>query len=89
MIYNMLIFKYVDILNFSDSTPEPFGESFRENLLIRSRNQNISEKFKLNRNLQTISFNMMYNMSMLSHRFSNERWGGGGGSPEPLSSLIM
>ena len=23
---------------------------------------------------------MMYNMSMLRHRFSNERWGGGGGA---------
>ena len=34
------------------------------------------EKFKLNWNLQTISFNMMYNMSMLRHWFSNERWGG-------------
>ena len=33
----------------------------------------------------------MYNMSMLSHRFSNERWGGGGGGgrPEPPSSLIL
>ena len=36
-------------------------------------------KIKLNRNLQTIPFNMMYNMSMLRHWFSNERWGGGGG----------
>ena len=25
-----------------------------------------------------IPFKMMYNMSMLRHRFSNERWGGGG-----------
>ena len=54
------------------------GESFRENLLIKSRNQNIFEKIKLNWNLQTIPFKMMYNMSMLRHRFSNERWGGGG-----------
>ena len=52
-------------------------ESFRKNLLIKSRNQNIFEKFKLNRNLQRIRFKMMYNMSMLRHRFSNERWGGG------------
>ena len=50
-------------------------ESFRENLLIKSRNQNIFEKFELNRNLQTIPFKMMYNISMLRHRFSNERWG--------------
>ena len=50
-------------------------ESFRENLLIKSRNRHIFEKFKLNRNLQTIPFKMMYNMSMLRHQFSNERWG--------------
>ena len=36
-------------------------------------------KFKLNRNLQRISFKMMYSMSMLRYRFSNERSGGGGG----------
>ena len=54
-------------------------ESFRENLLIKSRNQNIFEKFKRNRNLQTIPFEMMDNMSMLRHRSSNERLGGGGG----------
>ena len=46
---------------------------------MKSRNQNIFEKFKLNRNLQRIPFKMMYNISMLRHRFSNERWGGGGG----------
>ena len=31
----------------------------------------------------------MYNMSMLRYRFSNERCGGGGGLPEPPSSLIL
>ena len=38
-----------------------------------------------------IPFKMMYNMSMLRHRFSNERWGGGGGGvrPEPPSSHIL
>ena len=40
-----------------------------------------------------IPFKMMYNMSMLRHRFSNERWreggGGGGGRPEPPSSLTL
>ena len=46
------------------------------------------EKFKLNQNLQTIPFKMMYNMSMLRHRFSNEQWGGGGGV-EARSSLIL
>ena len=64
-------------------------ESFRENLLIKSRNQNIYEKFKLNRNLQTIPFEMMYNMSMLRHRFSNERLGGGGGGGEGLNHLPL
>ena len=49
--------------------------SFRENLLIKPRHQNIFEKFKLNRNLQTIPFQM----SMSRHRFSNERLEGGGG----------
>ena len=43
--------------------------------LVKSRNQNIFEKFKLNRNLRRIPFNMIYNMSMLRHRFSNEQWG--------------
>ena len=70
---------------FLDSHSGAIGESFRENLLIKSRNQNIFEKFKLNRNLQTIPFNLMYNMSMLRHRFSNERWGGA----ESPSSLIL
>ena len=51
-------------------------ESFRENLLIKSQNQNTFEKIKLNRDLQAISFKMMYNMSMLRHRFSTEWWGG-------------
>ena len=65
------------------------GESFRENLLIKSQNKNSFEKFKLrNRNFQMISFNMMYNMSMLRHWFSNE-WGGGGGGAESPSSLIL
>ena len=63
-----------------------FGQPFWSNcevisrkLLINSQNQNIFQKFKLNRNLQRILFKLMYNMSMLRHRFSNERWGGGGG----------
>ena len=58
---------------------EFFGHSFRSHFakisLIKSRNQNIFEKFKLNRNLQTIPFKMIYNLSILRHRFSNERWG--------------
>ena len=74
MIYNMFIVLKFEF--FRTPTPEPFGESFRENLLIKSRDQNIFEKFKLNWNLQTILFKMIYDMSMLRHRFSNERWEG-------------
>ena len=55
------------------------GGVISRKLLTKSRNQNIFEKFQLNRNLQRIPFKMMYNMSMLRHRFSNECWGGGGG----------
>ena len=43
----------------------------------------IFQKFELNRDLQRIPFKMMYNMSMLRHRFSNE-WGRG----EPPPSLV-
>ena len=50
--------------------------------------ENIFEKFKLNRNLLTIPFKMMYNMCMLRHRFSKERWGEGA-RPEQPSSLIL
>ena len=78
-----IICSYFKSLNFF-----AIGEPFRENLLIKSRNQDIFEKFKLNRNLQTIPFKMMYNMFMLGHRFSNERCGGGG-RPEPPSSPIL
>ena len=70
-----IICSYFKSLIFLDTHSRAVGESFCENLLINSRNQNIFEKFKLNRNLQTIPFKMMYNMSMLRHRFSNERWG--------------
>ena len=79
---------------FRTPTPEPFGESFRENLLINLRNQNIFEKFKINRNLQRISFKMMCNMSMLRRLCyvigsQMNGGGGGGGRPEPPSSLIL
>ena len=65
-------------MNFFGHPLQSHWESFRENVFIRSQNQNIFEKFKLNRNLQTIPFKMMCNISMLRHRFSNERGGGGG-----------
>ena len=54
---------------------EPLGVTSGK-FVHKSRNQNIFEKFKLNRNLQTIPFKMVYNMSMLHHRFSNEWWRG-------------
>ena len=37
-----------------------------------SRSVEIFEKFKLNRNLRRIPYKLMYNMSALRHRFSNE-----------------
>ena len=46
-----------------------------QKLLIKSRDQNIFQKFELNRNLQRIPFKMMYNVSMLRHRIN----GGDGG----------
>ena len=79
-LYVIICSYFKSLKFFRTPTLAPFGV-ISLNLLIRSRNQNIFEKFKLNRNLQTIPFEMMYNMSMLRHRFSNERWGGGGGAP--------
>ena len=72
--------KYVHVLkvwNFSDTHSGAIGESFCENLLMKSQNQNTFEKFKLNRNCQMIPFKMMYNMSMSRRRFSNEQCGRG------------
>ena len=82
MYFKMIIIcSYFESLNFLDTHSGVIGESFRENLLIKSQNKNIFEKFKLrNRNFQMISFNMM---SMLRHWFSNE-WGGGGLNHLPL-----
>ena len=57
--------------------------------VIKPRNQNIFEKFKLNRNLQMTPFKMMYDMSMLRHRFSNKRGGGGGGGGGALNHLPL
>ena len=48
------------------------NELISRNSLVKLRNQNIFKKFKLNRNLRKIPLKMMYNMSMLRHRFSNE-----------------
>ena len=46
-----------------------------------------SEKFQINRNLQTILFKMIHNIFILRHLFSTERWGEG--RPEPPRSLIL
>ena len=72
-MYNMSIFWRFEI--FSNSHSGAFAESLLLKLLIKSGNQDIFQKFQLNRNLQEIPFKMMYNMSMLRHRFSNEREG--------------
>ena len=66
------------------------GESFRENLLIKSRNQNIFKKFKLNRSLQTIPFKMMYNMSIicLCYVIGSQMKGGGGAALNHLPILF-
>ena len=47
-------------LTFLDIDSGAIRESFREYLLINSQNPKIFEKFKLNRNLQTIPLKMMY-----------------------------
>ena len=57
MMYNMFTFQKFQFLDIDSGAT---GEPFRENLLIKLRNQNIFEKFKLNKNFQMISFNMMY-----------------------------
>ena len=44
--------------------------------LVKSQNQNIFERIKLNQNLRRIPFKLMYNMSMSRHWFSMN----GGGS---------
>ena len=79
-----IICSYFKSLNF-------FGHPLRSHWGVISRKfaQKVAKskyflKNKLNRNLQTIIFNMMYNMSMLGHWFSNERWGA-----EPHFSLIL
>ena len=83
------MFHILIVWNFFGHPFRSHWESFRENLLIKSRNQTMFEKFKLNRNLQTIPFKMIHNMSMLRHRFSNERSGGGGGGEGALSHLPL
>ena len=68
---------YVHILKVWNFFEQPFWSLcgvISLKLLINSRHQNIFLKFNLKRNLQRIPFKMMWNMSMLRHRFSNERW---------------
>ena len=69
-----IICSYLKSLNFfSDSDSGGPGGVISRKVLIKSRNHKIFQKFKLNRNLQRITFKMMYNMFMLRHHFSNER----------------
>ena len=70
------------------------NEHISQKSLVQSRNQNIFEKRKLNRNLWRISFQMMYNICIvyLGYLISsqmNEGGGGGGGRHEPHPSLIL
>ena len=59
---------------FRTAILEPLRIHFAK-IAHKVRKSKYFSKFKLDRNLQKIPFNMMYNMSMLRHRFSNERWG--------------
>ena len=77
MIYQL--FAFYEFGSHQNFQKWPFGPISRKSL-VKLRNQNTFEKFKSDRNLQRIPSRMMY-MSMLCHRFSNERWGGGGGVP--------
>ena len=70
-MYNMFISQKLEIF-FRQPFWNHCGVISRK-LLIKSRNQKIVEKFKLNWNLEKILFKMMHNMCMLRHRFSNER----------------
>ena len=83
-----IICSYFKSLEFFGHPFRSHWDSFRENLLIKSRNRNILEKFRLNRNLQTIPFKMMYNMSMSRHRFSSEQSGGGAPLTTSLSYSV-
>ena len=58
-------------------------------LPVKSQNQDIFRKFRLNQNLRRISLNLMYYLSMLRHCFSNERGEGGGEEwrAEPFACL--
>ena len=87
MIYIYIICSYFNSLKiFRTPILEPLGSHFA-NIAHKSRNQNIFEKFTLNRNLQMIPFNMMY--KRLCYVIGSQMNGGGGGGPEPPSSLIL
>ena len=58
---------------FRTPIPEPLGSHFAK-IAHKVAKSKYFEKLKLNRRLQTNPFKMMYNMSMLRHRFSVERW---------------
>ena len=79
----MFIFQKFEM--FSDTHSGAIGESFLENLLIKSLNQNIFEKIKLNRNLHRILFNPIQYGLFLKHY----GMGGGGGIMDPLVTLLF
>ena len=79
MCFNMIkiICSYFKSLKiFRTAILEPLRSHFAK-IAHKVAKSKYFQKFKLNRNLQKILFKMMYNMSMLRHWFSNERWGGG------------
>ena len=71
-VYNMFIFKKFEIFRTAILEPLWSHSAKISHKLAKSK------KFEINRNLQRLPFKMMYKMFMLRHRFSNERWGGGG-----------
>ena len=73
-----IICSYFKNLNFFRTAILEPSRSHFVKIAHKVAESNIFEKFKLNRNLQRIAFKIMYNMSMLCHRLSNERWGEGG-----------
>ena len=78
LITKDLIFGF-RILDLKDHFSASLNGRISWKLLVRSRNQNIQKESKWNRYLRRVSLNMMYKMSRLRHRFSNEPGGGGGG----------
>ena len=81
---NFAKFVLLVFLNFFGHPLRSCWESFHENLLIKLRNQYIFEKFKLNRNLQTITFKLCIICLCYVIGSQNERWGGSALNHLPL-----